>query len=91
MTSEEAAIENARDPIYARINHAHKELALDAVRRREPGERPAMSRETYIRRLAEKLMVGDSTETYPAEEIAEAREHLRKHGITPPEESAQNG
>ena len=28
MTAEETAIENARDAIYARINHAHKELAL---------------------------------------------------------------
>ena len=35
----------------------------------------------YIRRLAEKLMVGDSTETYPAEEIAEAREYLLTLGI----------
>ena len=40
-----------------------------------------MSRETYIRRLAEKLMVGESTETYPAEEIAEAREYLLAQGI----------
>ena len=50
-----------------------------------------MNRAQYIRRLAEKIMTNKSTETYPAEEIAEAREYLRKHGITPPEESAQNG
>ena len=48
-----------------------------------------MNRAQYIRRLAEKLMVGDSTETYPAEEIAEAREYLRKNGIMQPAESAR--
>ena len=48
-----------------------------------------MNRAQYIRRLAEKLILGESTETYPAEEIAEAREYLRKNGITQPEESAR--
>ena len=35
-----------------------------------------MNRAQYIRRLAEKLMLGESTETYPAEEIAETREYI---------------
>ena len=30
-------------------------------------------------------MTHKNTETYPAEEIAEAREYLRKNGITPSE------
>ena len=40
-----------------------------------------MNREIYILRLAEKIMTNKSTETYPAEEIAEAREYLLTLGI----------
>ena len=40
-----------------------------------------MNRAQYIRRLAEKIMTNKSTETYQAEEIAEAREYLLAQGI----------